>query len=1084
MKAIELTLRNPHLVVVLVLAIIVVGLRSIRDLPADLLPQFNTPAVQVVCFYPGMPPEVMERDIMSRLERWTGQSVGIEHQEAKAMLGVCVVKDFFREDISFDTAMSQVTSYAMSDLFYLPPGTIPPMVMPFDPTASVPLCLVSVSSPTLSEKKLYDVAYYELRNRLQSIQGVVAPAVYGGVLRRILAYVDPMELAARGLSPMDVVKTIQRQSIFIPTGNAKFGDIDYQIVSNAMPEAVERLNDLPVKTDGQAVVFMRDIGEVRDSHQIQSNIVRINGRRQVYIPIYRQPGANTIAIVDAIKAQLEQILKRLRDMDPGAKAVNLAVVMDQSTYVRSSIRSLQVEAGLGALLAGLVVLLFLRSVRATVIAVMALPFSLLAAFIGMLYTGDSLNSMTLGGLALAIGIILDQAIVVLENISRHLAMGKSRYQAALDGTREVALPVLVAVITFCVVFFPVVFLSGIARFLFQPLSLAVVFAVSASYIVAVFVLPTGCLRFLKPGSHGSPGATHPGFVSSVFDRILPLLLRARYLVVGGAALAFAGAAFLLLNQGRELFPPVDSKQFTIYVRLPSGTRIENTEATVAAIEKSLIDEIGQPDPTYPKEEKFADSNMRMLISNAGVLMDWPAAYTPKTGPLDAFVLVQLKGKKGKPGTFEYVEDLREKLNAQFPGVEFAFDTGGMMTAALNFGLPSPINVQVQGSDLFTAEEIAQHIQRIAAGVPGAVDVRVAQRMDYPQIGIEVDRTKAAQLGLTQEDVIKNVVTAVNSSIGFNPAFWIDHQSGNHYFIGAQYAESEINSVETLRDVPITGASSKQPVPLRNVADFYRASGPAVVNHLNITRTIDVFANVRLGFDVGSVAAEIERRLSAAPALQPARKETARGVSYELGGQYAGKGYTFSLRGEVATMRASLRQFLGGFGLAVILIYLVMVALLRSFAVPLAILLTVPLGLIGVALMLFLTGTALSIPAAMGILMMTGIVTEFSIILLSFANQLVDEGLPVRTAIVEAAKVRFRPIMMTSLAAWLAMLPMAIGGPGTEANAPLARAIIGGVITAAFLSLVVVPCLYVVFKREQAQSAAMAIAGAQTGDPES
>ena len=1069
MKATEIGLKNPYLVIVVVLAVVVVGVTSLMRLPTDLLPEFKTPAVQILTFYPGMPPEVMERDIMSRLERWTGQSIGIEHQEAKAMMGVCIVKDFFREGISSDTAMSQVTSYAMSDLFYLPPGTIPPMVMPFDPTASVPLCLVSVSSPTLSEQKLYDIAYYELRNRLQSIKGVIAPAVYGGVLRRILAYVDPMELQARDLSPMDVVKTIQKQSVFIPTGNAKFGDIDYQIISNAMPEKVDLLNDLPVKTteDG-TVVFMRDIGQVKDSHQIQGNIVRINGRRQVYIPIYRQPGANTIAIVDAIKTQLEQILKRLKDMNPEAKSVSLEVVMDQSVFVRTSINSLSTEAGLGALLAGLVVLIFLRSLRATIIAVVALPFSILAAFIGMFYTGDSINSMTLGGIALAVGIILDQAIVVLENISRHLEMGKSRYQAALDGAREVALPVLVAVVTFCVVFFPVVFLSGISRFLFQPLAVAVIFAILASYVVALFVIPTFCMKFLKHKAQATQDTSSSGsWISRLFDHLLPPLLSARYLVVGLAALAFVAAGYLLLNIGRELFPPVDSNQFTIYVRLPSGTRIEKTEEAMAEIEKVLLAKIGEPDPEYPRNEKYNDSNMRILISNAGVLMDWPAAYTPNTGPMDAFILVQLKGKKGLPTTFEYVEELRTELNQKFPGIEFAYDTGGMLTAALNFGLPSPINIKVQGSDLFTAEEIAQRVQRIAASVPGAVDVRIAQRMDYPQIGIDVDRVKAAQLGLMQEDVIKNVVTSVNSSIGFNPAFWIA-PNGNHYFIGAQYAEDEIDSIETLRNIPLTGTNSEQAVPLRNVAQFYRTTGPSSISHLNITRTTDIYANVLSGYDVGSVAAEIEERLATSNLLQLEKKVTPRGIVYDVGGDYGGKGYNLSVSGEIETMRKSLKQFVGGFGMAVLLIYLVMVALLRSFFVPLAIILSVPLGMIGVALILVLTGTALSIPVAMGILMMTGIVVEFSIILLTFADQLVAQGQAVRSAIVDAVKIRFRPIMMTSLAAWLAMLPMAIGGTGAEANAPLARAIIGGIIAAALLSLTVVPCLYVIFKRDQVQ----------------
>jgi len=1069
MRAIETGLRNPHLIAVLVLAVIVVGALSMTQIPADLLPIFKTPAVQIVTFYPGMPPEVMERDIMSRLERWTGQSVGIDHQEAKAMLGVCVVKDFFREDISLDTAMSQVTSYAMSDLFYLPPGTIPPMVMPFDPTASVPLCLVSVSSPTATEKELYDVAYYELRNRLQSIQGVIAPAVYGGTLRRILAYVDPMELEARGISPLEIAETLQKQSVFIPTGNAKFGDVDYQIISNAMPEEVEQLNEIPLRTDDQAVVFMRDIGDVQDSHQIQSNIVRINGRRQVYIPIYRQPGANTIEIVDRIKYQLDTILTRLREMDPRAETMALEVVMDQSEVVRSSVSALQVAAGMGALLAGVVVFVFLRTIRSTIIVVLAIPISILAALIGLRFTGNTLNSITLGGLALAIGILVDQSIVVVDNITRHIQMGKDRMQAALDGAREVAMPVLVSTITFAIVFFPVVFLTGISRFLFQPLAITVVFTITASYLVAMFVIPTYCARALKQtAGQGDNVADTSAGAPSWFVEAFARIISARVLVVLLAAVLLAGSLYLLGQRGTELFPQVDANQFTLFVRLPSGTRIENTEAKITEIEKVIMEQIGSPDPQYPKVEEHPDSNMRILISNIGVLMDWPAAYTPNTGPMDAFVLVQLKGKDGMLGTFEYVEQLRDVLNDRFPGVDFAFDTGGMMTAALNFGLPSPINIQIQGSDLYTAEEIARHVTRVALSVEGASDVRVAQRMDYPQVGIEVDRVKAAQLGLTQDEVVKNVVTATNSSINFDPAFWIAPDNWNHYFMGAQYYEEGIESFETLRNVPIMGANSEQPVALRNIAEFYRATGPSVVNHLNITRTVDVFANVAPGYDIGTVAGEIERRLETEPALSLKKQMGARGMEYRVGSDeanpYHGEGYSIAMRGEVQSMRSSFEEFGGGLIIAVILVFLAMVAQLRSFLTPLIILLSIPLGFIGVALLLATTSTNLNIPAFMGIIMMTGIVVEYSIILLAFANQRIDEGLSARDAIQEATWIRLRPILMTSLTTVLALIPMAIGFSGGEANAPLARTIIGGVLAATALSLVVVPCLYVLFIR--------------------
>ena len=1085
MRAIDISVRNPYFIAVVVLAVFVVGYRAMRDIPADLLPEFKTPAVQIVTFYPGMPPEVMERDIMSRLQRWTGQSVGIARQEAKAMLGVCVVKDFFREDISFDTAMSQVTSYAMSDMFYLPPGTIPPMVMPFDPTASVPLCLVSVSSPTATEKELYDVAYYELRNRLQSIQGVIAPAVYGGTLRRILAYVDPTALEARGLSPLDVADTLQKQSVFIPTGNAKFGDIDYQIVSNAMPDQVSKLNQIPLKTYGNAAVFMGDVGQVKDSHQIQSNIVRTNGRRQVYIPIYRQPGANTIEIVNRIKRQLDSILTRLRAMDPRAKTMALEVVMDQSEVVRTSVSGLQVAAGVGSVLAGLVVLLFLRSFRSTIIVVLAIPVSILAAVSALYFTGNTLNSITLGGLALAIGILVDQSIVVLDNITRHIQMGKARMQAALDGTKEVSLPVLVSTVTFAVVFFPVVFLSGIARYLFQPLAITVVFTIAASYAVAMFVIPTYCARALRASKHGGGGDETSAGIPDWFARLFQGVIANRGVVAILALVLLGGAALLLLRQGTELFPQVDSNQFTMFVRLPSGTRIENTEAALQDIEQVIMSEIGRPDPEYrpgkPDLEAHPDSNLRMLISNIGVLMDWPAAYTPNAGPMDAFVLVQLKGKSGMPGTFEYVEALRKKLNRQFPSVDFAFDTGGMMTAALNFGLPSPINIQIQGSDLFTAEEIAQHVRRVAANVPGAVDVRVAQRMDYPQVGIEVDRVKAAQLGLKQEEVVKTIVTATNSSINFEPAFWIAPDNWNHYFMGAQYYEEGINSFETLRNIPITGGSSKRPVALRNIADFYRATGPSVVNHVNITRTIDVFANVESGYDVGSVASEIEQRLASAPSLALERRMGARGVEYAIGVDeghpYAGQGYSVAMRGEVESMRASFEEFGEGLIIAVLLVYLAMVAQLRSFLTPFIILFSIPLGFIGVALLLWVTNTNLSVSALMGIIMMTGIVVEYSIILLDFANQRMEAGQSIRDAIQEATWIRMRPILMTSLTTLLALTPMAIGFAGGEANAPLARTIIGGVLAATVLSLIVVPCLYVILRRESEQSWVAASEGA-------
>jgi multidrug efflux pump subunit AcrB len=1032
--------------------------------------------VQIITFYPGMPPDVMERDIMSRLERWTGQSVGIEHQEAKAMLGVCIVKDFFREGISFDTAMSQVTSYAMSDLFYLPPGTIPPMVMPFDPTASVPLCLVSVSSPTMSEKELYDVAYYELRNRLQSIQGVIAPAVYGGTLRRIMAYVEREKLEARGLAPTDVVHALDEQSVLIPAGNMKVGAFDYQIFANAMPPKVEQLNDIPINIVDGAPVFLKDVGEARDSHQIQSNIVRINGRRQAYIPIYRQPGANTIEIVDAIRTQLRGILDRLRLFDPRAKDMALEVVLDQSVYVRKSIEGLEWAGLLGAFFAALVVFVFLKNWRSTLIICMAIPFSILAAIVGLFYTGDTLNAMTLGGLALAIGILVDQSIVILENIVRHVEMGKTPLEAALDGTQEVIRPIFVSTLTFIIVFYPIVFLSGMAKFLFQPLAVAATFAILASFLLSITLIPAYCAYFLKFKAHrgddpatGSHGRGETALIRQ-YGKWMARALDRRRGVLAASLVLFLSSLLLFTRLGTELFPPVDAGQFQVFVRLPSGTRIENTEEVIRSAEQVITETLGEADPEYPAVEKHADSNLKILISNIGVLMDWPAAYTPNTGPMDAFILVQLKGKRGMPGAFDAVTKLRERLREKFPDVEFSFDTGGMLTAALNMGEPAPIHLQVSGgsADQTPSFRIASLIGDEMRRVGGTADVRVAQRIDYPTVKMEIDRVKAAQAGVNVRDIMQNLVTATNSSVNFKPAFWIDEKNGNHYFIGAQYREEDMLSFETLRDIPVAGKNSARPVPMRNLTTMTRGVGPAVINHHNITRVMDVYANVLPGYDVGTVVKNIEKRLAASAELAPKENKTPRGVEFDITGPAApAKGYRYNLAGEAHVMRESFRQFSGGLVIAILLVYLIMVAEFRSFVEPFVILMSVPLGFIGVVAMLYATGTTFNIQSMMGVIMMVGIVVEYSIVLMDFANQRVAAGLPVRAAMEEAARARLHPILMTSLTTLLALIPMAVGFGGGDANIPLARAIVGGVLGATVLSLFVVPCLYVSIKKSSA-----------------
>jgi len=1007
---------------------LVIGLTAVVQLPTDILPTFKTPAVQVLTFYPGMPAEVMEKDITTRLERWTGQSNGIVRQEAKSLVGVSIVKDFFAEDVDPNTAMAQVTSLAMSDLYYLPPGTIPPMVMPFDPTAAIPLALISVSSPTLDETKLYDVAYFDLRNRLQSISGVIAPAVYGGRLRRILAYVDHERAQARGLSPLDVINAIRDFNVMIPTGSAKFGALDYQINANGMVQKVADLNDLPLRVGNGLPVYVRDVAHVEDSHQIQTNVVRINGRRQVYIPIYHQPGANTIAVVEGIRRALGPILERIKDVD-------LDVVMDQSVYVRDAIANVISEGLLGSALAALMIWIFLRSRRYMAIVLLALPLACLGAMIGLYFAHQTLNVMTLGGLALVLGMLIDESVVVLENTARHRAMGESAYDAALAGASEVAGPLTIVTLTVSVVFFPVVFLSGLAKFLFTPLALSVTFAIATSRLLAVTLVPVCAARFLQ----GQPASGHQDarwfvWIRQRYVAMLGWALRRRRVVLGTAVCVFAISLLLFGTIGTELFPQTDARQFTIRLRASTGLRVENTERLVSRVEEGVRE-------TVPESER------RIVISNIGVLYDWPAAYTPNSGSQDAFILVQLH-RQGR-STFDYVNELRRKLPGAFPGTEFSFDTGGLLTAALNFGLASPIDIQVEGKDLEQARAIAEEVRRFAEGVPGAVDVRIQQRLDAPQINVDVDRVKAAQVGLTQEAVVKNVVTALNSSINFAPSFWIDQKNGNHYFIGAQYREEDIRSLETVLDIPITSGAQPVPIPLRNVAQFSRTTAPSEINHLNITRVVDVFVNVS-GRDVGSVASEVERHMASM------RKDRSR----------VPEGYYLQVRGEVQSMKESFASLGFGLVLAVALVYLVMVVQFRSFVDPLIVMCAVPLGLVGVAWILFLTGTYLSIQSIMGSIMMVGIVVSFSVLLVDFANQLLADarakGLSIghEEVVVQAASIRLRPILMTALAAVLGLTPMAVAG---GANIPLARAVVGGILAAVASVLFVVPILYLAAK---------------------
>jgi multidrug efflux pump subunit AcrB len=676
-KMLSLAFKNKYLVIVLALLIAVISIVAIQRMPVDILPGYKTSAVQVLTLYPGMPAEVMEKDLTSRIERWTGQANGIARQESKSMIGVSIVKDYFTENTDPNTALSQVTSLAMSDLYYLPPGTIPPMIMPFDPTASIPLSLLAVSSDSLPEKELYDIAYFQLRNLLGSVPGVIAPAVYGGKLRRIYMYVYPDKLQAYHLSQTDVVDAVQKNNVMIPTGDVNIGNLNYSVNANGMLPGVKDFDNIVIKMDKQgAPVFLKDIGYAKDASAIQTNMVHINGKRQVYIPIYKRTGANTIAAVEGIKGKLATLKERL------PASVNLDVVLDQSAYVRHSINGLTKEGVIGLILVSLALFLFLGNFRATLIVALSIPLSVMFAFIGLYFTGDTINSMTLGGIALAIGLLVDDSIVVLENIDKHLNQGKTAEQAAFDGAREVAMPVLVTTLTIIIVFFPIVFLTGISKYLFTPLAIVVSLAMIGSRLISMTLVPIMAAALFKnhPGGRSSPagkfsaafnrGLTH---IINCYTRGMGRVLKYRWVVLGTVALLFFLSLLGSSKIGTELFPKMDVGQISIHVRMESGTRIEKTEETISAIEKSIRQETGK--------------DLNIIISNIGVLNDWPAAYTPNSGTQDATIAVQLKEGYKTP-TPEYVKRLRRRLREDFPGVQFIFNTGGIVTAALNFGLRS------------------------------------------------------------------------------------------------------------------------------------------------------------------------------------------------------------------------------------------------------------------------------------------------------------------------------------------------------------------------------------------------------------
>jgi multidrug efflux pump subunit AcrB len=1068
MWIVKASLKNPFAVAVLAAMILVVGAVSLVRIPKDILPAFKAPAVQVLTNYQGMPTASVEKTITNRIERWTNQAAGCQRVESKSTLGVSVVRLYFRDDIDPNGALTQVNSLALGTLPTLPPNTLPPVVYNFDPTATLPCAILSVTSPDLGETELKDLARIDIRNDLGGVNGVVAPAVFGGKDRTILIYVDPKKLQARNLSPLDVVNALQKQNLMSTPGVAKFGGYEFQLDSNAMVSAVKELNDIPLRTEPGNRVFLRDVGYAMDSHSIQTGMVRINGKRQVYVPIYRQQGASTLTVVDGVRDEIPHLTDVLKS---NGNNVKLDVVMDQTVSVREAIRALIDEGVVGAVLVAVMILIFLGNARMTAIACMSIPLAVLSAIIGLYATGNTINAMTLGGLALAIGPLVDDAIVVLENTHRHHSLGKAPITAAFDGAVEVTVPVLVATLTTIIVLCPIGLMPGMGGFLFRPLTLAVAFAMLSSFVLSRTLVPALCAKWLGRHHDHADDAHQPkgwgrrihhriervlAFFNKRYERLLAAALRHRVKVLAGVAMLFVGSLCLIFGIGREFFPQVDAGQIAVYIRCPSGTNIEATEARIARVERFL-------------EDKIPAQDRKMIISELGLVPDWSAAYSPNSGTQDAVIKVQLSDERTKTAQ-EYAIVLRQAFQEDhdFDDLRLSFDTGGMVSAALNYGASSPIDIQIEGGTLTQGLGIAQKVRDQVVDLSGAADVHIQQRLDAQQRIIEIDRQKAADAGLDTYIVINQVATALNSSVAIQRNFWIDYKTGNQYFVAVQYKEDPTMKLEELLDIPATGTNQSHPAKLSTLVNLRPSTAPVEVNHVGLARVFDVLVNTE-GRDIGSLASDITKRLKMLQQKEWEHSDNAGQMPENLvdKGLIYPNGMRVSLRGEYARMNESFANLGVGLVLAAILVYLLLVALFRSFLGPFIIMFAVPLGLIGVLTMLFVTHTTLNVQSCMGVIFLVGIVVSNGVLLVDFANKQRKQGASVKDAITTAAAIRFRPIMMTFLATFLDLTPMAIGlGKGSEANVPLARAVVGGLLTSTCLTLIVVPIMYTLLLKDK------------------
>jgi hydrophobic/amphiphilic exporter-1 (mainly G- bacteria), HAE1 family len=1039
------SIRNPYFIIVCCLIIAIVGTVTLVRMPVDLFPPINIPVVVVATFYSGMPPQQIEASITNPFERFFTLASGVDHIESRSLPGVSLVKVYFQPGTNADSDVSTVANLAMAQLRRLPQGTLPPVVLKFD-ASSLPVCLVTLKGQGLDETQLHDLGQYNVRNQIANVPGASVPQPFGGKYRQIMVYVDPLKLEAHQLSPMDVVRQMNDNNLILPAGDVKIGPYDYNLYSNAQALSAKSMNTMPLKTVGQSSVMVADIGKAIDAQAIQTNIVRVDGQPSVYLPILKQGGdTNTIAVVDGIR-------DALKDLVDIPKTLVTRVVFDQSVFVKTAIHNLANEGAIGLVLTGLMILLFLGSIRATAAVFLSIPLSALAAFLAINGGGGTVNTMVLGGLALVFSRLIDNSVIVLENIFRHIEMGEPPEIAAEKGGSEVALAVLAATITTAIVFFPVVFLYGVSRFLFMALASSVVFSLLASYFVAMTVVPLYCAKLVRKShadeevGEGSIGARF-GKIAKKFDFYFENMLH-KYdhslsnalLKPAATLIGLVGVSLLSLSLypflGVAFFPRTDAGQFVINLKAPSGTRVELTEEYVKEVERIIRQVV-------PKDE------LQMIVSNIGITPDFSVIYTSNSAPHTAFVQASLK-EGHKVGSYEYMKRVRTQIDRQLPQLTAYFQSGGLVDAVLNLGLPAPIDMQVTGNDMNAAHAVAAQIASEVKQLPSVSDVLIPQDVDYPALELDVDREKAAQLGLTQKEVVDNVITALTSNGMIAPNYWVDPKSGNPYLLTVQYPEDSVKTLTDLKQIPLHGTRLLQPTFLDSVVTMRNISSPTEVDHYQLARVMDVYVAPKKE-DLGKVTSQVEAIV--------ANTKLPEGVRVKL-------------RGSVQGMRASFKSFGVGLILSVVLVYLVLVAQFSSWTDPFIILLAVPPGLAGVLLFLLVTGTTLNVMSLMGVVMMVGIVVSNSILIVEFARHLHHEGKSLKEAVSLASRQRLRPILMTSLATLLGLIPMALGiEAGSEAYAPLARAIIGGLLVSVVVTVYLVPAAYIlVHRKEELQEA--------------